>query len=109
MLSGILGAPTFALLILMGLLTFSAPALAGENSVTEVLDHIDSEDFIEGIVGDASGVIGAKTIASDTPEVEYLVEHSSDAIPIMLQRFAAPEGIRYEPARIVYFVVFEKP
>jgi hypothetical protein len=94
--------------LLTVLLILVAGVAAGQDCIDQSLDRIDSKDFVLGILGPTSDSSGTKVFALDTPEVTCLVQHSDQAIPHMLQRFKASNGIHYGPSRIVYFIVFEK-
>jgi hypothetical protein len=81
---------------------------AAEEPLDKILIAVDSKGFMDGLFAPASGVAGVEFQASRSPEVRYLVQHSAQAIPQMLQRLKTPDGIRYRLTPIVYFIVFKE-
>ena len=83
-------------------------ASADQLDIDRALDKIDTIAFQMGPVGLASGQDMVRQGFLKKPEVQYLIAHASEAIPIMLKRLDRRNGIRFEVTPTVYFIVFEK-
>lgn len=94
----------------LALLVSSGNLLCHEpDQIDHYLDAIDSEDFVGTLIGDAGGdPIGVEYQATRYPEFQYLEKHSAEVVPRMVGRLQTPNGIRYFPTRLVYFILFKR-
>ena len=74
--------------------------------ISSILDQIDTFGYLGGIIAAASGHDWVEQVCLEKPEVQYLLAHPAEAVPVMLERLDSPTGIHCYFTRIVYFVVF---
>ena len=84
------------------------PASTDQPDIDRALDKIDTPDFQMGPVWPASGQATVRQGFLKKPEVQYLIAHSSEAVPVMLKRLNSRNGFRMSTTQAVYFIVFEK-
>ena len=88
---------------------FTGSAVAAESDIAVRLDSIDSKMYVESIEGPvANYAASVEAIALEQPEIQYLLQHSSEAIPVMLHRMSTPGAIHYPRTMILYFIIFRQ-
>lgn len=96
-----------SMLVLTALLhATSGGAESAPMDLSESLKRIAAADYLSDTIESASSIQPVRDDFLLKPEGQFLTSHCREAVPSMIKKMKAPNGIRGQYTAIVYFIVF---
>ena len=101
----------FKIYVFVALVATLAPcniyADSSQPSIGEILNYIDSKDYVSSILDSPlDGIYGVWSTATHSLEIRFLIRNCDKTVPEMIARLNQPDGVHEKSTRILYFIVF---